>query len=149
MSSVVDCGFLDPPDNGVVEFKSTVFRSIARYQCNPGYVLQGSELRTCQADGQWSGVPPSCAGQYIYTDCHKIKFILTHTHAHQNTVYSTIFLKPFLGRIRVGYEPIVYTTTEGIGKVELNIAVLSHPISGSPRPFTISVTTQDGSAGNE
>ena len=30
--------------------------------------------------------------------------------------------------------------------VELNIFVFSHPNTGTPRPFTLSVTTQDGTA---
>ena len=49
--------------------------------------------------------------------------------------------------IEVGYDPTVYTTSEGEGMVELNIFVFSHPVTGTPRPFTLSVTTQDGTAG--
>ena len=49
--------------------------------------------------------------------------------------------------IQVGYDPTVYTTSESMGFVVLNISVFSHPITGTPRPFTLSVTTQDGTAG--
>ena len=49
--------------------------------------------------------------------------------------------------VRVGYDPTVYTTSEGEGMVELNIFVFSHPVTGTPRPFTLSVTTTDGTAG--
>ena len=49
--------------------------------------------------------------------------------------------------VRVGYDPTVYTTSEGEGMVELNIFVFSHPVTGAPRPFTLSVNTQDGTAG--
>ena len=49
--------------------------------------------------------------------------------------------------IELGYDPTVYTTSEGEGMVKLNIFVLSHPVTGTPRPFTLSVTTQDGTAG--
>ena len=48
--------------------------------------------------------------------------------------------------ILVGYDPTVYITSESIGFVELNISVFSHPVTGIPRPFTLSVTTQDGTA---
>ena len=49
--------------------------------------------------------------------------------------------------IVVGYDPTVYTTSEGEGMVELNIFVFSHPVTGTPRPFTLSVSTIDGTAG--
>ena len=49
--------------------------------------------------------------------------------------------------VRVGYDPTVYTTSEGEGMVELNIFVFSHPATGAPRPFTLSISTQDGIAG--
>jgi hypothetical protein len=48
--------------------------------------------------------------------------------------------------IRVGYEFSVYTTTEGTGVVTLCAVVMNFPGSGSPRPFTINATTEDGSA---
>ena len=51
----------------------------------------------------------------------------------------------FKDPIQVGYEFSVYTTTEGIGVVTL-CAVTNFP-GGSPRPFTINATTEDGSAG--
>ena len=49
--------------------------------------------------------------------------------------------------VRVDYDPTVYTTSEGEGMVELNIFVISHPVTGTPRPFTLSVSTQDCTAG--
>ena len=50
--------------------------------------------------------------------------------------------------ITVGYEMTTYTTTEGTGFVEL-CAVITNPQNGvvAPRPFVISVTTTDDSAG--
>ena len=48
--------------------------------------------------------------------------------------------------IRVGYDPTVYVTSEGQGYVDLNIVVFSHPVVGAPRPFTLYVTTSDGTA---
>ena len=34
------------------------------YDCNAGYKLQGSIIRKCEANGQWSGSAASCVGKY-------------------------------------------------------------------------------------
>ena len=57
---VIDCGLLPDPLNGDVDFSSTTFLSKATYSCFEGYTLVGIETRTCQANGQWSEVPPFC-----------------------------------------------------------------------------------------
>ena len=49
--------------------------------------------------------------------------------------------------IQVSYYPNDFGTSEGVGKVELNISVYSHRFVGALRPFTLSVSTQDGTAG--
>ena len=47
----------------------------------------------------------------------------------------------------MGYSHSVYTTTEGEGMVEL-CATISTPSNGiAPRPFVISASTSDGTAG--
>ena len=62
---VADCGPLNI-DNGEVRFQpvagrgETEFESVATYTCNTGYVLTGNAMRTCQADGTWSGLEPVC-----------------------------------------------------------------------------------------
>ena len=38
----------------------TTFESTAEYGCNEGFTLSGSQSRTCQADGTWSGTDPVC-----------------------------------------------------------------------------------------
>ena len=48
--------------------------------------------------------------------------------------------------ITVGYDPDSYVTTETAGSVTLNIRVFSHPMTGAPRPFTLVVNTEDGTA---
>ena len=60
VSAVVDCGSLDDPDNGQVNFSNTTFESTANYTCDLGYNLNGNSTRTCEASGEWSGDPPSC-----------------------------------------------------------------------------------------
>ena len=47
--------------------------------------------------------------------------------------------------ITVGYDPDTYMTTESDGSVTLTVRVFSHP-GGAPRPFTLVVDTQDGTA---
>ena len=50
------------------------------------------------------------------------------------------------GDIVVGYRPFSYTINEGAENVTLTIVVLSHPRIGAPRPFTLVVSTQNGTA---
>lgn len=57
---MVDCDNLQDPDNGRASLSGTDFGSRARYQCFPGYTLQGDATRLCQDDGYWSGEEPSC-----------------------------------------------------------------------------------------
>ena len=47
--------------------------------------------------------------------------------------------------IEVGYDPVSYVTTETAGFVDLTIRVFSHP-GGSPRPFSLAINTEDGTA---
>ena len=52
-----------------------------------------------------------------------------------------LFSKP----VRVGYHLNSYMATETDGFVDLTIRVFSHP-DGSPRPFSLAVNTEDGTA---
>ena len=60
--SLVDCGALDNPDNGMVDVSETVLDSVATYSCNTGYTLTGDATRTCQGNSTWSGAIPTCVG---------------------------------------------------------------------------------------
>ena len=51
-----------------------------------------------------------------------------------------------LSVIEVGYDPVSYVT-ESTGFVDLTIRVFSHP-GGSPRPFSLAINTEDGTASN-
>ena len=63
--SAVDCGDLQNLQNGQVYFTTTTTGSVAAYQCNPGYVLEGTQNRVCQeTNGEWSGVAPICNGRF-------------------------------------------------------------------------------------
>ena len=50
------------------------------------------------------------------------------------------------GDIFVGYEPIMYTTNEDNNTVTLTIKLFSP--STAPRPFNLTVSTRDDTAGN-
>ena len=61
------CCSLEDPVNGQVELSNTTLGSTANYTCNQGYSLgNGSSTRTCEADGEWSGNPPSCERECSY-----------------------------------------------------------------------------------
>ena len=60
-SADVCCSNLDDPLSGQVELSNTTVGSTANYTCNQGYTISnGNSTRTCEANGQWSGSPPSC-----------------------------------------------------------------------------------------
>jgi len=48
------------PINGMTDVVSTTFGSVAEHSCNGEFLLCGSENRTCQANGLWSGSLPDC-----------------------------------------------------------------------------------------
>lgn len=69
--TAVDCGSLDNPVNGVVTIDAgTTLGMIARYSCNPGYVLmEVLALRLCTISGQWSGTAPTCERMFYMMPC--------------------------------------------------------------------------------
>ena len=63
---VGQCPELSPPANGGITLSSPdrLCGDNATYTCDSGYELEltcGSEVRTCQADGTWSGSAPDCS----------------------------------------------------------------------------------------
>ena len=58
--TVIDCGSPPHIDDGAFNVTETIFESMAQYGCNEGFTLSGSQSRTCQADGTWSGADPVC-----------------------------------------------------------------------------------------
>ena len=59
-TAVVDCGDPGTPTNGRRNLSSTTYNSVVNYTCDVGYTLQGSNSRTCLANGNWSGSVPQC-----------------------------------------------------------------------------------------
>ena len=65
---------------------------------------------------------------------------------HNYYTFSSRLLSFHAVLIEVGYEITTYTTTESVGVVDLSIIIFNPPTYGAPRPFTLSVNTEDGSA---
>lgn len=43
--------------------QGNLVNSVATYNCNPGYQLEGNIERTCQSNGKWTGFDPTCVGK--------------------------------------------------------------------------------------
>ena len=48
----------------MVDQTNTTFNSTATFSCEVGYNLTGDSQRTCQANGIYSGVMPTCTSEY-------------------------------------------------------------------------------------
>ena len=60
------CASLNNPDNGVVNCNLgddgvSSYQDTCSFTCNTGYELTGSDTRTCQSDGSWSGSEIMCS----------------------------------------------------------------------------------------
>ncbi|KAM5311982.1 sushi domain-containing protein 2 [Glossophaga mutica] len=60
LKPVVSCGWLAPPANGLKEGSKYLMGSTVYFHCNNGYSLEGAEVSTCQANGNWSYPTPTC-----------------------------------------------------------------------------------------
>ena len=67
--TVIQCGGLANPMNGIVEISSSRAGGVVTYTCNAGYEVAGEAERMCLCTGQWSGTPASCQGMCTYK-CH-------------------------------------------------------------------------------
>ncbi|XP_077986725.1 sushi, von Willebrand factor type A, EGF and pentraxin domain-containing protein 1-like isoform X2 [Glandiceps talaboti] len=56
----VSCPDLFDPDDGLIFGSRFNYNQQVRYQCHNGFKVVGSQVRTCQADGAWSGQDASC-----------------------------------------------------------------------------------------
>ncbi len=64
-STAVDCGDLDDPEYGDVDFSKTTDGSKATYSCQQGYYLAGPKTRFCLYLGKWGGNTPVCKRKYM------------------------------------------------------------------------------------
>ena len=58
-----NCGPLAVPLNGLLTGYETTFPNEVSFSCDEGFILNGSTIRRCQADGAWSGVLTTCKGK--------------------------------------------------------------------------------------
>ena len=69
-SSIVGCVPLIQPTNGTISCSLgddgvTSFQDTCTFTCNSGYEVRGSNVRTCESDGSWSGSEATCErGEY-------------------------------------------------------------------------------------
>ena len=61
-SLAVDCGFLPSPQNGSKSGEDTTFPHSIEFGCDEGFIISGSALRKCLANGKWSGQETLCKG---------------------------------------------------------------------------------------
>ncbi|XP_068719978.1 sushi, von Willebrand factor type A, EGF and pentraxin domain-containing protein 1-like [Montipora capricornis] len=54
------CGNPGVPTNGNKNSSSYQYGNSIKFKCNVGYTLQGSDIRTCQNNGLWTGTQPTC-----------------------------------------------------------------------------------------
>src|SRR5690606_23118289 len=60
----VTCSSASAPTNGSVSSSSATYPNAVTYACDMGYTLTGnggSNTRSCQANGSFSGTAPTCA----------------------------------------------------------------------------------------
>ena len=62
---IVFCSSLANPNNGMISCSLGddgvySYEDICNFTCNTGYELTGSDTRTCQSDGSWSGSKNNC-----------------------------------------------------------------------------------------
>ena len=63
--NTVNCLRLTNPNNGMIKCalgddNVTSYEDTCSFRCNTGYELTGSDTRTCQSDGTWSGSNATC-----------------------------------------------------------------------------------------
>ena len=67
---LVSCPSLDDPSNGMISCSmgDDAYGDTCNFTCSTGYELAGSESRTCQSDGSWSGSSTMCSrGEWFFT----------------------------------------------------------------------------------
>ncbi|CAF1280710.1 unnamed protein product [Adineta steineri] len=96
----VSCPFLTLPDNGKIIYSNeNKFGSRATYECDPGFVLEGSKHRNCQGDMWWGPTDsvPYCTKEVfcnrppdINNAVNDIPSTITTFHASYSVTYTCL-----------------------------------------------------------
>ncbi|KAH3725835.1 hypothetical protein DPMN_051686 [Dreissena polymorpha] len=62
-------GALTSPAGGTVSTTATITGGVATYACNPGFILNGVNTRTCVLNSGWSNTAPTCLTGKLNDDC--------------------------------------------------------------------------------
>ncbi|XP_065177982.1 sushi, von Willebrand factor type A, EGF and pentraxin domain-containing protein 1-like [Sycon ciliatum] len=64
MCQAKNCPELQAPTNGFIAFTNgTLYRSVAKFACNPGYKITGEDLLQCQLEKTWNHAAPTCGSE--------------------------------------------------------------------------------------
>ena len=92
ISLLVSCPTLSDPSNGVINCSLgddgvPSYEDTCTFTCDTGYELTGSESRTCQINGTWSGDITMCnRGEHIILSSIQqleLLLLLTHKNFHK------------------------------------------------------------------
>lgn len=91
------CGFaailcppLQDPANGNVDVPSREVGATATYTCNVRYELSGLTTRTCQSDGSWFGIAPTCVpGNPRSSLCFKASYLISSSTQYTVDIVDT------------------------------------------------------------
>ena len=59
-SLAITCRPFEPIANGKIEVTGLTYDSVAHFNCDPGYYITGSAMRSCDTDGEWNGIEGVC-----------------------------------------------------------------------------------------
>ena len=68
--AVVVCTDPGSPPNSIKVGDSLVYNAKVVYSCEVGYVMVGSAIRVCQANGQWTPGVPTCQGAKLESELY-------------------------------------------------------------------------------
>ena len=102
--AVVDCGTLSAPMNGQLNLTTSTFGSVAIYFCIPPYLLNGSMVRTCQSDGEWSGNEPDCSkcSQPMHVHDLMSLYVSESVYGHRGSYQSSVTIRELSSVLYLG-----------------------------------------------
>ena len=61
----IACRPFEPIANGKIEVTGLTYASVAHFNCDPGYYITGSAVRSCDTDGEWNGIEGVCKRKHL------------------------------------------------------------------------------------